>query len=223
MFERATQGTMRAWELAQEEARRLRHNYVGTEHLLVGLIGEGNGLAARVLMRQGADLDRARRELDRLVEAGVLPRPKLTDAELLGTVGIDLDEVRRRSEDAFGEVAVDRAAWRVTRRRWRRGATWTPLCGLPVSPRVKRVMELAGQEADALTSGPVAPEHVLLALIRDALEPFRNTVNRRSRRVLAARGVSPESAVDAGVVLQALGIAPEQLRDAVLAEARRAS
>ena len=47
-------------DLAYAEARRLNNNYIGTEHLLLGLIREGDGLAARVLVKLGADLERAR-------------------------------------------------------------------------------------------------------------------------------------------------------------------
>src|SRR6266702_187026 len=53
----------RVIDLAYEEARQLNNNYIGTEHLLLGLIREGNGLAARVLVKLGADLERTRREV----------------------------------------------------------------------------------------------------------------------------------------------------------------
>src|SRR6202521_3868078 len=53
----------RVIDLAYEEARQLNHNYIGTEHLLLGLIREGDGLAARVLVKHGASLEGARREV----------------------------------------------------------------------------------------------------------------------------------------------------------------
>ena len=53
----------RVIDLAYEEARQLNNNYIGTEHLLLGLIREGDGLAARVLVKLGADLERTRREV----------------------------------------------------------------------------------------------------------------------------------------------------------------
>jgi ATP-dependent Clp protease ATP-binding subunit ClpA len=53
----------RVIDLAYEEARQLNNNYIGTEHLLLGLIREGDGLAARVLVKLGANLDRTRREV----------------------------------------------------------------------------------------------------------------------------------------------------------------
>src|SRR5947209_8857979 len=53
----------RVIDLAYEEARQLNNNYIGTEHLLLGLVREGDGLGGRVLVKLGADLDRTRREV----------------------------------------------------------------------------------------------------------------------------------------------------------------
>jgi ornithine carbamoyltransferase len=58
----------RVIDLAYEEARQLNNNYIGTEHILLGLIREGDGLAARVLVKQGADLERTRREVYEMQE-----------------------------------------------------------------------------------------------------------------------------------------------------------
>jgi len=60
MFERFTDRARRSVVLAQEEARRLRHNDIGTEHLLLGLVREGEGVASHELVGLGADLDRVR-------------------------------------------------------------------------------------------------------------------------------------------------------------------
>ena len=57
MFERFTDRARRVVVLAQEEARMLNHNYIGTEHILLGLIREGEGVAAQVLVKLGADLN----------------------------------------------------------------------------------------------------------------------------------------------------------------------
>ncbi len=62
-------------DLAYEEARQLNNNYVGTEHLLLGLIREGDGLAARVLVKLGADLERTRRVVYAMQEGENQPRP----------------------------------------------------------------------------------------------------------------------------------------------------
>jgi ATP-dependent Clp protease ATP-binding subunit ClpC len=58
----------RAIELAVEEARRLNHNYVGTEHLLLGMLREGEGIAAAVLGKLGVDLSKAREETVRILK-----------------------------------------------------------------------------------------------------------------------------------------------------------
>ncbi|HEX5322769.1 MAG TPA: Clp protease N-terminal domain-containing protein, partial [Capsulimonadaceae bacterium] len=63
----------RVIDLAYDEARQLNNNYIGTEHLLLGLIREGEGLAGRVLSKLGVDLDRTRREVQSLQEGGDNP------------------------------------------------------------------------------------------------------------------------------------------------------
>ena len=68
MFERFTDAARRVVVLAQEEARVLNHNYIGTEHILLALIREGDGVAAHVLSDLGADLDGAREQVIRLLE-----------------------------------------------------------------------------------------------------------------------------------------------------------
>ena len=66
MFERFTDRARRVLVLAQEEARLLEHNYIGTEHVLLGLVGEGEGVGAIALEQLGVDLEKAR---DRVLEA----------------------------------------------------------------------------------------------------------------------------------------------------------
>src|SRR6266566_4105037 len=63
MFERFTDRARRVVVLAQEEARMLNHNYIGTEHLLLGLVREGDGVAAQVLARLGGDLNSVRQQV----------------------------------------------------------------------------------------------------------------------------------------------------------------
>src|SRR4030081_3752541 len=67
MFERFSQRARRVVVLAQEEARMLDHSYIGTGHILLGLIREGSGVAAQVLVRLGADLNRVRQQVVRLL------------------------------------------------------------------------------------------------------------------------------------------------------------
>lgn len=70
MFGRFTERAQKAILLAQEEAKRLRHNYVGTEHILLGLIAEKEGIAAKVLANAGVDLEKAREEVVKAVGQG---------------------------------------------------------------------------------------------------------------------------------------------------------
>jgi ATP-dependent Clp protease ATP-binding subunit ClpC len=71
MFERFTNRARHAVVLAQEEARRLQHNYIGTEHILLGLLGEPEGVACRVLDRFGMSLAGAREEVRAIIGPGV--------------------------------------------------------------------------------------------------------------------------------------------------------
>jgi ATP-dependent Clp protease ATP-binding subunit ClpC len=70
MFERFADRARRVVVLAQEEARRLDHNYIGTEHILLGLIREGEGTAAKALESFGIDLDAARRMVEEIIGRG---------------------------------------------------------------------------------------------------------------------------------------------------------
>ena len=70
MFERFTDRARRAVDLAEEEARRLNHSYIGTEHILLGLIREGEGVAARALESLGISLDDVRRQVEQIIGQG---------------------------------------------------------------------------------------------------------------------------------------------------------
>jgi ATP-dependent Clp protease ATP-binding subunit ClpC len=70
MFERFTDTAIKVIRLAQEEARRLGHNFIGTEQILLGLIGEGNGVAAKVLNSLGVSLKEAREEVEKIIGRG---------------------------------------------------------------------------------------------------------------------------------------------------------
>ena len=102
--------------LARKEAERFHHNYVGTEHLLLGLIKLGQSVAVNVLQRMGLDLERVRMEVERLV--GSHP-----ETNMIGNI--------------------------------------------PYTPRVKKVLVLAGKEAKALNHSNVGTEHILLGLLRE--------------------------------------------------------
>ncbi|NLN06228.1 MAG: ATP-dependent Clp protease ATP-binding subunit [Firmicutes bacterium] len=114
-FGRYTQRAQKVLLLAQEEARRLSHNFVGTEHILLGLVREGSGIAARVLLSLGVELDAVRTEIEKLMGKG------------------------------DRHVSLN----------------------LSYTPRAKKVIELAFEEARNLGHNYVGTEHLLLGLIRE--------------------------------------------------------
>ena len=173
MFERFTPEARSVVVAASEVALDLRHGYVGTEHLLIGLAGTGPNIATGALSACGFDPLRARADLQRVVG----PSPDHlgeTDAVALRSIGVDLDEVRRRTEAVFGPGALDR------RRRWyggRRGRA----CGT-FTPRSKKALQLAVRHAARFEDPWIGPEHVLLGLLgRDMM----------SLRLLQEQGVDP--------------------------------
>ncbi len=70
MFERFTDRARRVVVLAQEEARLLNHNYIGTEHILLGLIHEGEGVAAKALESLGISLEAVREQVEEIIGQG---------------------------------------------------------------------------------------------------------------------------------------------------------
>jgi len=102
--------------LSRKEADRFNHNYVGTEHLLLGLIKLGQGVAVNVLKKMGLDLETVRQEVEKQVGSG-------QENKMAGNI--------------------------------------------PYTPRVKKVLALAGKEAKALQHSYVGTEHILLGLLRE--------------------------------------------------------
>ncbi|MCL4534481.1 MAG: AAA family ATPase, partial [Bacteroidetes bacterium] len=114
-LDKFTERARRVLTLAQEEAQRLNHNYIGTEHLLLGLIREGNGAAAKVLANVGIDVGKVRSAVEFIVGRG-------GDA-VLGDIGL--------------------------------------------TPRARKVIELAVEEARRLNHPYIGTEHLLLGLVRE--------------------------------------------------------
>jgi ATP-dependent Clp protease ATP-binding subunit ClpC len=102
--------------LAREEADHFHHTFVGTEHLLLGLIKLGKGVAVNVLQKMGLDFETVRREIEKLIGTG--PDQKL-------------------------------------------------LSNIPYTPRVKKALSLAADEAKALNHTYIGTEHILLGLLRE--------------------------------------------------------
>ena len=114
-FDRFTKRARHVLTLAQEEARSFQHNYIGTEHLLLGLVREGEGIAAQVLRNLGVEVNQVRSAVEAIIGRG--------DRIVLGEVGF--------------------------------------------TPRAKKVIELAVDEARRLNHRFIGTEHLLLGLIRE--------------------------------------------------------
>ena len=116
MFNRFTERARKVLVLSKEEARRFSHDYIGTEHILLGLIREGEGVACAVLQNLGISLDLLRKETEKLITAGSV-------SSVLGDI--------------------------------------------PFTPRAKKTLELATEEARSLGHNYIGTEHILLGLIRE--------------------------------------------------------
>jgi ATP-dependent Clp protease ATP-binding subunit ClpA len=175
MFERFSDEARQAIVRAQQEAAELGHDYIGTEHLLLGLAADGNTLLSSFGVTHEALVGEVLREIGP-------GRP--ADAAALASIGIDLAEVRRRVEEAFGPGALERTrAGRVfcSERRF--------------TPRSKKALELAMKDARRLGHGYLGPEHLLLGVLA-----VREGV---AVKLLEALGASPDRIREA--VLDRLG------------------
>lgn len=161
MFERLSASTHEVLAAAQREAAELSHYYIGTEHLLLGLLDQPGGVAVDVLRAVGLPRDYVRSEVVRLVGVGCGGLGP-DEAHALSAIGIDLDTVRSRLEDSFGEGVLDfpqeAGAGRSRRRTSFR-------IGLRFTRRAQKCVELALREARRLGQDRIAPEHLLLGLI----------------------------------------------------------
>jgi ATP-dependent Clp protease ATP-binding subunit ClpA len=174
VFERFTDRAREVVVRSQSEARSLRHNYIGTEHLLLGLLSVTDGVAGRALRELGLDHAKTR---ERIVEIVGMPPPSEPDPAALDVIGIDLDAVRKRAEEAFGPGALDRTRARAQARaqsggrrarRWRRRCEQTyPRGHIPFTPRAKKVLELSLREALQLGHRYIGTEHILLGVLRE--------------------------------------------------------
>ena len=147
MFDIFTDAAKRAIVLGQDEAIMLGHDFIAAEHLLLGLAGTGDGLAGQVLAEQGATPEQARGVTVELLTAdGLTAASAAEPVEALATIGIDVDDVRRRADETFGH-------------------------GKFVFPRpayiseAKRAIERSVGEAQALGHDYVGTEHMLLGLL----------------------------------------------------------
>ena len=146
MLERFTKEARGAVTTAQELAARSRADHVGADHLLQG-VAAGGGVAARLLSQAGATEEAIGEALARL-----------DDARLLGTLGIDVDEVRASVERTFGP-----GAWTGTDPSSAGSARGGRV---PFSAEAKKALELSLREAIALKSKTIEGGHLLLGILR---------------------------------------------------------
>ena len=176
MFERFTHEARQVVVGAQGEARARKADSIRTEHLLAALYTQPESLALTVLEGFGVDREAVLREIDRLHPGG---RPRI-DAEALSTLGIDLDEVRRQVEEAFGPGALDRTRAAVGGRGGRFFGH------IPVDRAAKEALELALREALRLQHNYIGTEHILLGLV--------HAEAGAAHHILATQGVRLEPA-----------------------------
>jgi ATP-dependent Clp protease ATP-binding subunit ClpC len=149
VFEKFTNLAKRSITLSQDEAVTLGHDYIGTEHILLGLVRVRQGLAGEILSEQGVTADQVRAETLRLLEAaGVSANGGREATEALAAIGIDVEEIRRRADDTFGPG----------RFRFPRPA---------FTMRAKRVLELTLRESMELGHDEIGTEHLLLGLLAE--------------------------------------------------------
>jgi hypothetical protein len=182
---------------------------------------DGRSGASRALEASGVDLAAARAAVGQLVDRGVVPRPRPSDADLLGTLGVDLAAIRQTTEQTFGHMAVGRAIREATRAR-RRGVGRVPRTPLPDPPMViSQVLVHAGEQARALSSGMIGPELLLLGVVTDIRTPWpRCMYNRWRRQLQASVGLPVDYRGAAGPLLGALGVDLCELDAALVAELR---
>jgi hypothetical protein len=149
MFDRFSDAARHVVVQGQEEARSFGHSWVGTEHLLLGVLTQSTSPAVAALSDVGVTLETCRAALAQVVGRGGLG---VSDAEALHTLGIDLDQVRNRVEAAFGAGALDRPPQPNRRHgfRWRRGRCEAGPGDLVFMPRAKRALERSLHEAIGL-------------------------------------------------------------------------
>jgi len=170
MFERFTDKARRVVVGAQAEARERSADSIRTEHLLAALFTVPDNLAVTVLTAHGVTRADILADIDRLRGAGPAP----SDAEALATLGIDLDEVRRQVEEAFGPGALDRTRAAIGRDGKAGGH-------IRFDRSAKKVLQLALREAILLGHNYIGTEHILLGML--------HTEVGAAHHILAGRGV----------------------------------
>ncbi|WP_328460262.1 Clp protease [Actinoplanes sp. NBC_00393] len=170
MFERFTKEARAVVVGAQQQARELGHETIGTEHTLLSLLAGDNGAIRDALSNRGVDQTSVRQAIIEHVgdhsEATTIADRDAEDAAALKAIGIDLDAVRAAIEENFGAGAL-RLPRPAPKKRGIFGRFQTGTSHIPFSPRNKKVLELSLREAIRLKHNYIAPEHIMLGLLRE--------------------------------------------------------
>jgi ATP-dependent Clp protease ATP-binding subunit ClpA len=189
VFEKFTDPAKRVLVLAQDEAMAQGHDYIGTEHVLLGLADMPGTIAGSVLRDHGVTVQALRAEIaDVLVASGVQPVGAQGATEALAAIGIDVEEIRRRADETFGP-----------------GKFHFPRP--PFTPRAKNALEHTLRQMAELHSDTIGPEHLLLGILAEAERP---EADQDGGSGAAVEGVGVK-------VLRNLDVDVEALRPAVLA------
>lgn len=174
MFERFTTQARSVVVGAQQEAHEIGHAKVGTQHVLLAIARRPDTAGGRVLATLGLEPAEL---LDAITSAGPPDRAGFSDeeAQALRSVGIDLDEVRRTVEEAFGTGALDQDVAPVGDK---------PVGHVSFTRGSKKALELALREAIRLGHRHIGTEHLLLGLVRDE--------RCSAARILASRGLDAD-------------------------------
>jgi ATP-dependent Clp protease ATP-binding subunit ClpA len=173
MFERFTTAAREVVVRAQHEARELGQSPIGTQHVLLSLLADPDSATSRALRESGVDARSVRAAILRLVGRGPygaadpLADRDAEDAAALKAIGIDLEAVRRAIEENFGPGALCLPSGTTPRRKGLFGRFSAGSGHIPFSPRAKKVLELALREAIRLKQNFIAPEHILLGILRE--------------------------------------------------------
>jgi ATP-dependent Clp protease ATP-binding subunit ClpA len=219
MFAQFSESARQVMTLADTEAERLRHEYIGPEHVLAGLARLTGSRAARILAASGLTGEVVSAALDAQVGAGLLPGPGRNHADLLRSLGIDLGQVRQAIAASFGPEAVAAASRRPAGRTWwgrRRMACTGPLAGKAML--AKRAFELAAEEASRAGQPDVRPEHLLLGVLRDAQQPAK--LNPRLRQARARLSFPAGGVPPVRLIAEASGASLDALQARVAAAVR---
>jgi hypothetical protein len=232
MFERFTDTARHVVVQAQADARRLGHNHIGCEHLLLAAAAAGEPASA-VLRDHGVTPDRVEAEILRTIGRGQTADPLGgLDRQALAFIGIDVDVVRARIEAAFGPDALSRGlpaacrsrrpAWgkgplaELTRRRRRRRARRN--APLPAGPPRQRPASAGAAPGGHIPFTPRAKKSLELSL-REAKALHDNYIGIQ-HLILALLAMKDGMAP---VILSALGVPATSLRADILARYRKAS